>query len=121
MSKKDKLKFKKRIHAQLFEEMAKSGSQPKIKTHAVPQIQFPPPIESPTSKDQVQTKADVIISKEPTEIQNNLRYVKSDLKKSAIIIGSIIAIIVALYFIDNKTNILITISDKIFRATNIII
>ena len=45
--------------------------------------------------------------------------VRHDLKKSAIIIGSIIIIIVALYFVDLKTGIVLKAGQDLFEILHI--
>ena len=45
--------------------------------------------------------------------------VQKDLKKSALIIGSIIVLIIGLFFIDGRTNFLISAADKLFQVLHL--
>lgn len=99
MAKKDKSKFKKRLKAQIIKEMTQAQSS-KV------EVSQPPTTPTPT------------IEKSPDSLEA-LKYIKKDLKKSAIIIGSMIAIIVILTVVDSKTNILLRFGDQIFKVLHI--
>jgi len=112
MAKKDNLKFKKRIKSQILQEI----SQGQIDTPKNAPISAKPIISStpsPTPAKNVEPNVSQI------KTGDNIELVRSDLKKSAIIIGSIIIIIVAIYFIDNKTGFLLKASDQLFNTLNL--
>lgn len=117
MSKKDKSKFRKRIKSQLLEEMSRAQSLDKPKTKPVIQpaaatMQPPKQPVSPVATS-LPTTPTMPGLKEP------LSYIKKDLKKSAIIIGSMMAIIIILTIVDLKTNILLNFGDQIFKVLHI--
>jgi len=109
MSKRDKIKFKKRIKEQILQEASRVEPVVKEKT-STPVVNMPP--------DQTKSEIQNIVPTQdkPTDI---LDFVKYDLKKSAIIIGSIIAVIIIVFFVDNKTGFLLKISDSLFRVLHI--
>lgn len=121
MSKKDKSKFRKRIREQLLKEMAQLESQPVKKTIATATTATPVFPKSPQSMPTADTAAKPIASssQEPATPINYLNFIKRDLKKSAIIIGSIISIIIILTVVDNRTNILIKTGNQIFQVLHI--
>ena len=106
MSKKDKSKFRKRIKAELLKEMAVSQSEVTDTPSAAPINQAPQITASPK-----------IIPEE--KAPDALAYIKYDLKKSAIIIGSIIVIIIGLSVWDSKTNVLAKAGSQVFKVLNI--
>jgi len=112
VSKKDNLKFKKRIKSQILQEISRSQvNAPKnIPTFVKPAV-FSAPSLIPDKKFEVNIPLD--------KIANNFELVRSDLKKSAIIIGSIIVLIIAIYFIDSKTGFLLKASDQLFRTLHL--
>jgi len=121
MSKKDKAKFRKRIKAQLLEEMARSNASTKPMTPAMPQKVNPVnpvmPVQTqaaPFSKEI--SKTDVTLE---TPAEDPLKYVRYDLKKSAIIIGSIIAIIFICWIVDLKTGFVLKTGDYLFKTLNL--
>lgn len=118
MSKKDKSKFHRRLRAEILKEM--TTSQPE-------KPQFTP-MPSPIAKPLIPPKSEPDKNPVPgTGLQvsassaspDTLQLVRNDLKKSAIIIGSIIILIVALYFIDLKTGILLKAGNEIFKVLHI--
>ncbi len=102
MSKKDKSKFRKRIKTEILKQMQISGSVPQKETSQVVQTTINKETITPVEKSA------------PVADLDNIKKIKTDLKKSAIIITSIIIIMVALYFIDLKTNFLTEIGTQIF-------
>ncbi len=121
MSKKDKSKFRKRIREQLSKEMAQLESQPVKKTTAIATPATPVLPKSPQSMPTADIAAR-LIAPSPQETAtpiNYLNFIKRDLKKSAIIIGSIISIIIILTVVDNRTNILIKTGNQIFQVLHI--
>ncbi len=109
MSKRDKIKFKKRIKEQILQEASRVEPVVKEKT-STPALNMSP--DQPKSEIQNIVPA----QDKPTDI---LDFVKYDLKKSAIIIGSIIVVIIIVFFIDNKTGFLLKVSDSLFRVLHI--
>lgn len=118
MSKKDKSKFRKRIREQLSKEMAQLESQPVKKTIA-PATPIFPKSQQPMPAANTATKPIASLPQEPTTPIDYLNFIKRDLKKSAIIIGSIISIIIILTIVDNRTNILIQAGNQIFQVLHI--
>jgi len=117
MSKKEKSKFRRRLKAQIIQEFGKSTPvQPKT-------IESPkaPLAELQTEKQEKEESPKILPTPEPLpEIQNDaLTWVRRDLKKSAFIIGSIIILIVVLFFIDQKTDILLKAGNGIFKVLHI--
>ncbi len=117
MSKKEKNKFKKRLRAEILKEISKGGisRQPEVVTvEAKPEIT---PLESP---QRVQAPQREIESEKEDSIQfSQDSTVKHDLKKSAIIIGTIFIVIIGLYIVDLKTNVLLNSGNYIFTKLNI--
>jgi len=111
MSKKEKLKFKKRIKEQILQEMSRAENAP---PKSIPQQES---IKEELIEQSVPTHQSPITP--PTKNIDNLDFVRYDLKKSAIIIGSIIATIVIVFFIDNKTGFLLKMSDSLFKVLHI--
>ena len=111
MSKKEKLKFKKRIKEQILQEMSRAENVPPKST---PQQE---PIKEELIEQSVPTHQSPITP--PTKNTDNLDFIRYDLKKSAIIIGVILATIVIIFFIDNKTGFLLKASDSLFRVLHI--
>ncbi|MCL5406880.1 MAG: hypothetical protein M1429_00030 [Patescibacteria group bacterium] len=108
MSKKNKSKFHKRIQAQILEELNQQSQKPVTSKQPVA------PIASPTQN--LSTTPAVATATLESE---SLIYTKKDLKKSAIIIGSIIILIISLSIVDARTNILLKAGNQIFRVLNI--
>jgi len=114
MSKKDKSKFRRRLKARILQDMAKVQAQKPAPTAPAPKASTQPivppktePAPAPGAGLEVGTSIDT------------LQLVRHDLKKSAIIIGSIIIIIVGLYFVDQKTGILLKAGNEIFKVLHI--
>lgn len=110
MSKKNKSKFHKRIKTQILQELNQNQQVQKPVTAKQPIV----PIAGETQ----------VLPKESTHnmidiADESLINTKKDLKKSAIIIGSIIIFIIALSIIDGRTNILLKTGNQIFRVLNI--
>jgi len=112
MSKREKLKFKKRIKEQILQEMSRTEVAPQETTQKPAIVQAKPIVRVSSPVTGVQTE-------QPLKVPDALDSVKYDLKKSAIIIGSIIAVIVIVFFIDNKTSFLLKISDSLFKVLHI--
>ncbi len=112
MSKKDKNKFHRRLKAEILKQMEQ---QPKA--IEAPTLRVEKTISNVIKQPSVPKKTDVPITSETMVSSNNtLTLVRTDLKKSALIIGSIIVFIVILYFADLKTGILLKASNEIFRV-----
>jgi len=119
MSKKDKSKFRRRLKAQILQEMAtvqtekpaSTAPAPKASTQPIvpPKIPAAKPVTAPTPEVGLQVGTSV----------ETLQLVRHDLKKSAIIIGSIIVIIIILFFVDQKNGILLRASNEIFKVLRI--
>ncbi|MFA6492724.1 MAG: hypothetical protein WCV58_01125 [Patescibacteria group bacterium] len=111
MSKKDKSKFRKRIKAQISKEISQTQPNPvapQIKKSSQPQTAvLSDKMSSTTPEASIATKNEA------------LDYTKKDLKKSAIIIGSMIILLVALSIVDNKTGILLRAGNQIFKVLHI--
>lgn len=116
MSKKNKQKFKKRIKAQILTEMAQSQNQSQS-TQKPSQISQ----SAPKFSEKASTMPAIVKTLEDINTENNetIDNTKYDLKKSAVIIGSIIILIIGLYVADSKTDIILKSSNKIFSALNI--
>lgn len=117
MSKKDKSKFRKRIKEQILKEMTQAESQSAVKTAPIVRTDFQKEQPTPT----VNTVPKTITAKpqESTATINYLDFIKKDLRKSAIIISSIICVIIILTIVDNRTNILLDLGNRIFQVLNI--
>ncbi len=116
MSKKDNLKFKKRIKAQIMQEVNRLEREPSFTPKAEK------PIVSPvvSAKPQENHSPTVVPTSAPSVLPtNSSNLVRADLKKSAIIIGSIIVLIIAIYFVDNKTGFLLKTSSHLFKFLHI--
>ncbi len=112
MSKKDKSKFRKQIKAQLLQEMAKVQTQEKP--------QSPNRIVQPSQP----TVAKVIPKTMPQaavleSTPGNLSQIKYDLKKTGIVVGSLVILMVVLALLDLKYNILLSFGDILFRIFHI--
>lgn len=120
MSKKDKSKFRKQIKAQLAEEFAKAQSiqgvekKDKSKTApAVSEFKVPKP-QSPVGATQIASPiADAAV------VEFNLGQVKYDLKKTAITVTILAAVIGILYYLDFKNGLLLTFGDWLFTVLHI--
>ena len=122
MSKKDKSKFRKRIKAQILQEMTQFQQDEKRPSDPVFQKNIEQKgITAPTPANFVPTaqKQKIVITSGITTTADTLQLVRHDLKKSAIIIGSLLIIIIALFLIDQKIGILLKIGDQIFSWLNI--
>ena len=106
MSKKNKQKFKKLIKAQINQQM----NQVQTATPAIS------PVISQTPAQNVVTDNKTTVA--PAENQH-LDQVKYDLKKTGILIGSMIIVIIGLYFTNSKTDILLNFGNQIFKVLNI--
>lgn len=118
MSKKNKQKFRKRLKAQILQEMSQEQSRalPSNKSK-----QFTPNFATDNSLEKTQKTvlSEDSQNREIVAEDEALNYTKKDLKKSAIILGSMILIIVALSIIDSKTNIVSKVGTEIFKVLNI--
>ncbi len=107
MSKKDKSKFKKRLKAQILEKLAQEKDIPEIKA---PKVSSNQPAQS--------IKTDI-----PTAAAQfsdiNISQIKYDLKKTAVLIAVIVVIILAIYLLDLKYNILISLGNWLFEVLHI--
>lgn len=119
MSKKNKAKFKKHIKAQILQEMGREINVQQASQKSV-SINTPATMPSPTAinvkniKDQSDTASMVI-----DDMIVNLPQVKHDLKKTAIIILILAAIIAVLSYLAQRYNILISFGDWLFKVLNI--
>jgi len=104
VSKKDKSKFRKHIKAQILQEMQKS------------QKEMPQP--SPQSSSEV-TPAAIATAATGDSALQNLPQIKYDLKKTGLVVGSLVLILAVLYLLDLKYNILLSFGDVIFRVLHI--
>jgi len=115
MSKKNKSKFRKHIKAQIMQQMAQVQAQEKA-------VKSPP--TKANTQQQPEIKPAAIVQQDAgtaaidTTLQN-LPQIKYDLKKTAIVIGILAAIIAVLYLLDLKYNILISFGNIIFRVLHI--
>ena len=110
MSKKDKSKFKRQLKAKILEDMAKTQDPD-------PKLVQDKPIQ--TSKvAEVHTHSGGAAAAElGSEI--DLAQIKYDLKKTAIVVGSLAIIIGILYYLDLKYGILLTFGNWLFKSLNI--
>ncbi|AKM82463.1 TPA: hypothetical protein DD449_05230 [Candidatus Berkelbacteria bacterium] len=119
MSKKDKSKFKKQIKAQLLQEVSQASAQ----------IQS---IQSPQKAKEIAPEnvavGNGIVDKNITQKTSataladsefNLPQIRYDLKKTAIVVLFLTAIIVALYYLDLKYGILMNFGNWLFNYLNI--
>lgn len=117
MSKKEKSKFRRRLKAQIREEFGKSAP---IQPKAVNQPTVAPPVAPQLPKQPEELPKTLPVPEPQLVIQNDaLTWVRRDLKKSALIIGSIIILIVVLFFVDQKTGILLRAGNGIFKVLHI--
>ncbi len=119
MSKKDKSKFRRRLKTQILQDMARVQTQTPVSSAPIP-----PAITQPIVPPKIGTAKPVTAPAPGAGLQvgasvDTLQLVRHDLKKSAIIIGSIIILIVALYFVDQKTGILLRAGNEIFKVLHI--
>jgi|GEM_PF-987961 len=121
MSKKDKSKFRKRLRAEILKQMSQSQS-----TQTAPPVTAAVAPTSPPSATQTEVKpmktSPALAPGAGLQVEassDTLQLVRHDLKKSAIIIGSIIISIVVLYFVDQKTGILLKAGNEIFKVLHI--
>lgn len=116
MSKKEKSKFRRRLKAQIIQEFGKSNPlQPKPT-----ELPKTPQAETPIEKQIEVLPKTLPVTESLPEIQNDaLTWVRKDLKKSAFIIGSIIILIVVLFFVNQKTGILLKAGNGIFQILHI--
>ena len=112
MSKKDKSKFRKQIKAHLLQEMAQVQTQEKPKTPT----KIVEPSQPTVTKviPQAMPQAAVLES-----IPGNLSQIKYDLKKTGIVIGSLVVLMAILALLDLKYNILLSFGDILFRVFHI--
>lgn len=122
MSKKDKLKFRKRIKAQILQEMAQAQKDMPRSTPApsiIAKLISSPKIEANLKMPEPDTKITPGVSLPVSSLGDTIGLVRQDLKKSAIIIGSIIIVIVVLYLIDQKTGIVLKAGNELFQLLHI--
>lgn len=112
MSKKDNLKFKKRIKSQILETIS-HAEENKLPTPAKPNKVFD------TSRSATKPAENSKENNPPSGQDNNLKLVKVDLKKSAFIISSIIILIFAIYIVDHKTGFLLKAGSSLFKFLHI--
>lgn len=105
MSKKNKAKFKKQIKAELLNQLSKNES-------SSPVINLP-------SENQSQNKQVASPAKDELGAIQNLHLIKYDLKKTAIVIGSLAVIIAGLAYFDQKSDILLKTGNLLFKVLNI--
>ena len=115
MAKKDKSKFRKHIKAQIMQQMAQVQAQEKEVKKPIFQAKTQPQTEVKTAEIIQQGVQTAAID---TTLQN-LPQIRYDLKKTAIVIGILAAIIAVLYILDLKYNILISFGNIIFRVLHI--
>lgn len=113
MSKKNKAKFKKQIKAQILEEMARVQTQAPVAAPVVPSI-----LPTPMIKSDTPTAVPTQPTADNSTIQNLLQ-IKYDLKKTAIVIGILALIIVALVILDQKYSILLSFGNVLFKVFHI--
>ena len=114
MSKKDKSKFRKQIKAQLLQEVAQA--QKEIK----PGKPAPAVVLNTSAAINQSTPAAVSAVAAPavlTEI--NLPQIKYDLKKTGLVVGSLVVLMAIIYYLDLKYGILLTFSGKLFQILHI--
>jgi len=121
MSKKDKSKFRKRLRAEILKQMSQSQS-----TQTAPPVTAAVAPTSPPSATRAEVKpmktSPALAPGAGLQVEassDTLQLVRHDLKKSAIIIGLIIISIVVLYFVDQKTGILLRLGGQIFKVLHI--
>ncbi|OGD56467.1 hypothetical protein A2V71_03765 [Candidatus Berkelbacteria bacterium RBG_13_40_8] len=112
MSKKDKSKFRKQIKAQLLQEMAKAQTQEKPQS-PIKVIQSPQPTITKVAPQPSSQTA--VLESGP----GDLSQIKYDLKKTGIVIGSLVVLMVILALLDLKYNILLSFGDILFRTFHI--
>jgi hypothetical protein len=113
MSKKDNLRFKKRIKSQILEELSHAEERKSPSPTEQKKVIDTPAI---ALKPADRPKENVL---PPNQVDNNLKLIKVDLKKSAYIIGSMLVLIVAIYFTDQKTDFLLKAGSSIFKFLHI--
>lgn len=113
MPKKDKSKFRRRLRAEILKQMAESPAE-RPTTPMAPSSDVRP-IMPPKVEPLKKPASEIVL---PASLET-LPLVRDDLKKSAIIIGSIIVLIVVLYFVDFKTGILLKAGSEIFKVLHI--
>lgn len=111
MSKKDKSKFRKLIKAQLAKDLAQA--QKEIQPGKPAAV-----IVSDTITPVAPSAAAVTIAP-ATFGEINLPQIKYDLKKTAIVVGSIAVIMGIIYYLDLKYGILVTFGNWLFKVLHI--
>lgn len=113
MSKKNKSKFRKRIKAEILKQMAQS------QTAAIPAQTTPKslPLDSPPLPTAVPKEDKTKRQSLPS--QDSISLIRGDLKKSGLIIGTMLIIVVGLAILDLKTGLILKASDYIFQVLNI--
>lgn len=110
MSKKDKSKFKKLIKAQLSESLAKA------------QTAAPAPV-APKKSQATQSPTSQLLKAASTTAaiapEFDLAQIKFDLKKTAITVACLAAIIAIIYFLNQKHGILLTLGNWLFKVLHI--
>lgn len=106
MSKKKKDKFKKQIKAQILEEMTKAqATSTPVASTTMPMPNVKPNLAAAATID--------------NSVIQNLAQIKYDLKKTAVVIGILALMIVALVILDQKYNLLLTFGGWLFRVLHI--
>ena len=115
VSKKDKSKFHRRLKAEILKEITATSQEKPLLSPS------PSPIAKPISPPKPEPDKNPVPGTGLTldASLDTLHLVRADLRKSAIIIGSIIILIVALYFINQKTGILLKAGNEIFKILHI--
>lgn len=122
MSKKDKSKFRRRLRAEILKGMEQTQTKKPTSSPAPMLTQQPaaPSVPRPMSEPPAQPRTTPAPGAGlQVGATDTFQMVRHDLKKSAVIIGSIIILIVALYFIDQKTGILLRAGNEIFKVLHI--
>ena len=116
MSKKDKSKFRKRIKAQILQEMAKAQTQ-EVKSGAG-SVTLKQVINPPVVVPQKSSAHSALASSSTLALQN-LPQIIADLKKTGLVIIILIILIIGLRLLDQKYLLLPSLGDLVFRVLHI--
>ena len=114
MSKKDKSKFRKQIKAQLLQEVAQAQKEMTPGKSAPAVVLNTPATINPSAPVAASAVAAPAVL---TEI--NLPQIKHDLKKTGIVVGCLVVLMVAIYYLDLKYGILINFGNWLFKVLHI--
>lgn len=114
MSKKDKSKFKKQLKAQMLQDMQKFEKE--TKTTNSPHIVPPAPKPEIRKKISMPAASSAAVA---IDSEIDISQTKYDLKKIGIIVGSIVVIIGAIYYLNFKYDILLTFGNWLFEVLHI--